>query len=271
MLRPGNAGSNTAADHIAVTRRALRQLPGHRRGRRHGRKVLIRADAAGCTHAFVEWLATQRLSYSVGFTLPDEMAERLALVPDRVWQPAYDADGQVRDGVWVAEVTGLLDLSGWPPGMRVIVRTERPHPGAQLRITDTDGHRVTAFATNTAKGQLADLEVRHRRRARAEDRIRCAKDTGLTNLPLHQFAQNQIWCALVSLACELTAWMQMLALAGHQARRWEPKRLRLRLFSIAGKLATTARTVTLHLSSHAPWSRLLVDAVTALRALPAPG
>jgi hypothetical protein len=68
------------------------------------------------------------VSYSVGFTLPDDMAERLALVPDRVWQPAYDADGQVRDGAWVAEVTGLLDLSGWPPGMRVIVRKERPTP-----------------------------------------------------------------------------------------------------------------------------------------------
>jgi Transposase DDE domain group 1 len=270
MLRPGNAGSNTAADHIAVIRQALKQLPGHRRGRRPGRKVLIRTDAAGCTHQVLEWLAGQRLSYSVGFTLPDGFAQQLALIPDRVWTAAYDGDGQVRDGAWVAEATHLLDLSSWPPGMRVIIRRERPHPGAQLRITDPDGHRVTAFATNTTKGQLADLELRHRRRARAEDRIRVAKDTGLSNLPLHDFAQNRIWCAIVALACELTAWMQMLALAGHDARRWEPKRLRLRLFSIAGKLATTARTVTLHLASHAPWVRILTDALTALRALPAP-
>jgi hypothetical protein len=84
-------------------------------------------------------------------------------IPTSVWAPAYDADGDVRDGTWVAEFTGLLDLSGWPAGMRVIVRTERPHPGAQLRITDPDGMRVTAFATNTARGQLADLELRHRR------------------------------------------------------------------------------------------------------------
>jgi Transposase DDE domain group 1 len=158
-----------------------------------------------------------------------------------VWQPAYDADGQVRDGAWVAEITGLLNLSSWPPGMRVIARAERPHPGAQLRITDVNGLRVTAFATNTATGQLADLELRHRRRARAEDRIRTAKDTGLTNLPLHKSAQNRIWCAIVALACEITAWMQMLALAGHQARRWKPRRLRLRLFAVAGQLATTAR------------------------------
>ena len=84
---------------------------------------------------------------------------------------------QVRDGAWVAELTGLLNLEGWPTGMRVIARKERPHPGAQLRITDIDGHRITAFATNTRRGQLTDLELRHRRRARCEDRIRISKDT----------------------------------------------------------------------------------------------
>ncbi|MGH3839099.1 MAG: IS1380 family transposase [Pseudonocardiaceae bacterium] len=270
-LRPGNAGSNTAADHIGVIRDALRQLPSHRPGTRPGRRVLIRTDAAGCTHDVLDWLAGQRLSYSVGFTLPDNAAELVAHIPNRVWAPAYDADGEVRDGAWVAELTGLLDLSSWPKGMRVIVRKERPHPGAQLRITDVDGMRVTAFATNTARGQLADLELRHRRRARAEDRIRCAKDTGLTNLPLHDFAQNRIWCALVALACELTAWLQTLALAGHQARRWEPKRLRLRLFSAAGRLAVSGRRVVLHLSRTNHWGGLLVAMLARLRALPAPG
>src|SRR4051794_5929782 len=90
-----------------------------------------------------------------------------------------------------------------------------------------------------------------RRRARAEDRIRCAKDTGLTNLPLHDFAQNQIWCAIVALACELTAWMQMLALAGTDARRWEPKQLRIRLFTVPATLARTGRQRLLHLVTHA--------------------
>ena len=137
------------------------------------------------------------------------------------------------DGAWVADITGLLDLAAWPAGMRVIVRKERPHPGAQLRFTDIDGHRFTAFATDAKGGQLADLELRHRRRARCEDRIRCAKDTGLRNLPLKGYAQNQVWCEIVALACELLAWTQMLALTG-TARRWEPKRLRLRLFSVAG-------------------------------------
>ncbi|MDQ2710393.1 MAG: IS1380 family transposase, partial [Actinomycetota bacterium] len=274
-LRPGNAGSNTATDHISVTRAALAQLPGRKVGRRPGRKVLIRTDGAGSSHAFLDWLTAQRLSYSVGFGLPSTTPELLALMDESVWTPAYNSDGHVREGAWVAELTGMLNLVGWPKGMRVIARKERPHPGAQLRITDADGLRVTAFATNTTGGQLPDLELRHRRRARAEDRIRCAKDTGLRNLPLHSFAQNQLWCAIVTLAAEITAWMQLLALSGTHdtsgARRWEPKRLRLRLFTIAAALTRHSRQVVLTLNQKQPWSALAHQAVTALRALPAPG
>lgn len=254
-----------------MTRQALAQLPSHKAGRRPGRRVLVRADGAGSTHAFLDWLTGQRLSYSVGFSLPANTAELLELIPDQVWAPAYDAHDKVRDGAWVAELTGLLDLTGWPKGMRVIARKERPHPGAQLRITDIDGLRVTAFATNSTTGQLADLELRHRRRARCEDRIRTAKDTGLANLPLHDFAQNQIWCAIVMLACELTAWMQMLALAEHDARRWEPKRLRHRLFTVPATLARTGRRVLLHLTDRHPWAALAATAVSRLRQLTAPG
>lgn len=269
-LRAGNAGSNTVVDHIAVIRAALAQLPG---GHARGKKVLVRVDGAGGTHELLAWLTRRRLSYSVGFSLPGDLAAiqaKLASIPEHVWVPAYDADGQVRDGAWVAEVTGLFDLGTWPAGMRLIVRKERPHPGAQLRITDIDGLRVTAFVTNTTKGQLADLELRHRRRARCEDRIRCAKDTGLTNLPLHDFAQNQIWCAIVALACELTAWMQTLALAGHQARRWEPKRLRHRLFSIPARHARSGRRRRLHLAATAPFTALALAALDALARLTAP-
>lgn len=152
--------------------------------------------------------------------------------------------------------------------MRVIVRKERPHPGAQLRFTDADGLRLTAFATNTPRGQLADLELRHRRRARAEDRIRAAKATGLINLPLHGYAHNRIWVAIVALALELTAWTQMLALTDHEARRWEPKSLRLRLFSVAGRIARHARQVHLRLARHAPWAELILTACQRLNNLP---
>lgn len=264
LLRPGNAGSNTAADHKHVVSDALAQLP-FQPGYRVGRKVLVRADTAGGTHEFLDYLHKRRLSYSVGFFVSDTAAAALDLIPDSAWTPAYNADGDVREGAWVAEASGLLDLTGWPDGIRVIVRKERPHPGAQLRLTDRDGLRITAFATNISRGQLPDLELRHRRRARCEDRIRNAKDTGLQNLPLHGFDQNRIWCAIVQLAMELTAWLQMLALHDTDARRWEPKRLRLRLFSIAARITRHARRTRLQLSTHAPWAELITAAMARLK------
>ena len=266
VLRPGNAGSNTAAEHIEVTRLALAQLP-----RALRRRVLIRTDSGGGTREFLAWLAGpgRRLRYSIGMTITDDIQQAILQMPDRIWEPAYDAGGQARPGAWVAELTGLLDLAGWPEGMRVIVRKERPHPGAQLRFTDIDGHRFTCFATDARRGQLADLELRHRRRARCEDRIRNAKDTGLRNLPLHGFAQNQLWCELVAMASELLAWMQMLALDG-PARAWEPKRLRLRLFSAAGRLVCGGRRLRLRLAATWPWAGQLTAAITRLQAF-APG
>jgi hypothetical protein len=226
-------------------------------------------DALLETHEFLAWLTAKprRLGYSVGMTITEPVAEAISKVPAGAWTPAYDGGGQVRDGAWVADITGLLELDGWPAGMRLIVRKERPHPGAQLRFTDIDGHRFTAFATDAKKGQLADLELRHRRQARCEDRIRNAKDTGLRSLPLKGFAQNQVWCEIVALACELLAWTQLLALAG-QARRWEPKRLRLRLFSVAGRLVRGGRRLRLRLAARWPWAGQITAAVTRLQALP---
>ncbi|MGB7238306.1 MAG: IS1380 family transposase [Rhodococcus sp. (in: high G+C Gram-positive bacteria)] len=269
VLRPGNAGSNTAADHIEVTRKALAQLP-FTTGSRPGRRVLVRVDGAGASHVYVTWLHGRRVSYSIGFGLTDAIVTALAAVPESAWSVAVDSEEDVRDGAWVIDASGIVDLSSWPPGMRLIVRKERPHPGAQLRFTDTDGLRLTAFATNTAGGQVQDLELRHRRRARCEDRIRGAKDTGLTNFPLHGFDQNRIWLAIVQLALDLIAWTQMLAFTEHDARRWEPKRLRLRAFSVAGRISNHARRLRLRLSKNAPWSDLIVTALTSLAALPAP-
>jgi hypothetical protein len=265
LLRSGNAGSNTAADHIETTRLALAQLPLRLR-----RGVLVRTDSGGGAHGFLAWLTakSRRLRYSVGMTITEDMQAAILNVPADGWAPAYDGDGRVREGAWVAGITGLLDLSSWPAGMRVIVRKERPHPGAQPRFTDIDGHRFTAFATGAKRGQLADLELRHRRRARCEDRIRNAKDTGLRNLPLKGFAQNQVWCEIVALACELLAWTQMLALTG-TARRWEPKRLRLRLLSAAGRLARGGRRLRLRLAQHWPRAGDLAAAIARQQALPA--
>jgi hypothetical protein len=264
VLRPGNAGSNTAADHTETARLALAQLP-----RRLRRRVLVRADSGGGTHEFLTWLTarSRRLHYSVGMTVTEDMQAAILKIPEDGWTPAYDGDARVREGAWVADITGLLDLDDWPAGMRVIVRKERPHPGAQLRFTDIDGHRFTVFATDARRGQLADLELRHRRRARCEDRIRNAKDTGLRNLPLKGYAQNQVWCEIVALACELLAWTQMIALAG-EARRWEPKRLRLRVFAVAGRLVRGGRRLRLRLAQRWPWAADITAAATRLQAIP---
>ena len=144
---------------------------------------------------------------------------------------AVEPGGQIRDGARVAELDGDC-VNGWPEGMQLIVRRERPHPGAQPRFSDADGMRLTCFATNTKNVPIVALELRHRQRARAEDCIRAAHATGLRNLPLHDMAQNRIWLEIVQIALDLLAWMPMLALTG-KPRLWEPRRIRLRLFSTA--------------------------------------
>jgi hypothetical protein len=268
LLRPGNAGSNTAADHITATRLALAQLP---KRYRRGRSTLIRTDSGGGTHQFIAWLAQRGrwLSYSVGLTITDAIHQAVLRVPASAWTPAVEAGGGIRDGAWVAELTGDM-LTGWPKGMRLIIRKERPHPGAQLRITDADGHRITCFATNTVDVPIAALELRHRQRARAEDRIRAARATGLRNLPLHDTAQNRIWLEIVQIALDLLAWMPMLALTG-KARLWEPRRLRLRLFSAAAHLITTGRRRHLRFTRHWPWTDVITAATQQLGTLPNPG
>ena len=273
MLRTGNAGSNTAADHITVVKHAVAQLPDTVTGSgryRVGRKVLIRADGGGGTHEFLTYLTRRHLSYSIGFSLTGTLAAAVDEVPDAGWTPAIDNDsGQLRDGAWVCELTHMVDLSTWPEGMRLIVRAERPHPGAQLTITDRNGLRLTAFVTNS-RGKIERLELRHRRRARCEDRIRNLKDTGLRNLPLREFAKNRIWTAIAALAANLIAWTQTLALTSHDARRWEPKRLRHRLLSIAGAIARHARRTRLHLAATAPENPLLIAGLHRLTQLRGP-
>ena len=182
LLRPGNANANTnnAADLLTTLDLALTQLPDTLRG-----QVLIRCDGGGYSHKFFAGVIDRKLEFSVGWQANLDVADAITPLPETAWTPAYDSDGQPREGADVTELSGLLELTGWPAGTRVIARREVPHPGAQLRLTDVEGRRITCFATNTTRGQLADLELRHRRRARVEDRIRCAKDTGLTNLPLH--------------------------------------------------------------------------------------
>lgn len=262
LLRPGSAGSNSAADHISVLDAALAQLPEHERA-----QVVVRTDTGGGVKDFLHHITDLGLQYSVGFYGMPPIVEALSQVPRQAWRAALDGDGTPREGAQVAELTRYLPdtLRGWPAGMRVIARRERPHPGAQLRLTDDNGWRITCFATNTRRWSIPDLEVRHRQRARAEDRIRNLKDTGLTNLPFHGFDHNQLWLEITLLAADLLVWTQVLAFTGQPAQRWEPKRLRLRLLAVAGRIIYSGRRRYLRLPRGWPWSELIETGWTAIQ------
>ena len=196
------------------------------------------------------------------------MREAILRTPESAWQSAIDAEGEVREGAWVTELTDEVDLSAWPEGTRLIVRRERPHPGAQFQVFDAQGYRHTAFITDQDGADIAALELRHRRRAKVEDEIRCGKETGMRNLPFAAFEHNRVWLELSLIAQELLAWARALCLEGELALA-EPKRLRQRLLHVAGKVVRSARRTTLRLPRSWPWAEALVAAFARLRALPA--
>ncbi len=262
-LRPGNAGSNTTADHVEVLDAALEQLPVDP----HQEEVVARADSGALSHGFVDACRDRSVRFAIGYDLTETVRNAVLAVPKRRWQPAVTADGlEERDGAEVAEITDLLDLSGWPTGTRAIVRREDPHPGAQLTFTDIDGHRFQVFITDLPDPDIAYLEALHRGRGRTEQRIRDAKDTGLRNLPSENFAINAAWLAIVLIAQDLMAWTQRLCLDGELARA-EPKRLRYCLFHTAALIARSGRRTWLRLADGWPWADQLASAFHRLRTL----
>jgi len=271
VLRPGNAGSNTATDHLTLLDRALTQLP----DRWRATPILVRADGAGYSHALLTGLSEQGLEFSVGFPVTEAVRDAIRAVPAWVWQAASNADGGLRQHADVVEVTGLLDLSGWTPscpGMRVLVRRELPHPGATLDAFEIrDGYRYQAFTTNTPRGQLAFLEARHRAHARVEDRIRTGKDTGLGHFPSRHEQINAVWLELALIAADLLAFAQTLLLTHEpDLHRAEPKTLRYRLLHTAARITHGQRKVFLRLAEHWPWTLALARAFRRLRLIPLP-
>ncbi len=263
LLRPGNAGANTAADHVVVLHQALEQLP----EAAWGVDMLARADSGGATHDFVNALREFEIRFSISFDLTEPVRDGILAMPESAWVPAVTQAGEEREGAAVCELKNL-DLGAWPEGTRAICRRERPHPGAQLTFTDHQGFRFQVFITDQEDSDLAQLEARHRGRARVEDRIRCGKDTGLRNFPFRQFAANQVWLELVLAAQDLLTFFQRLCLDG-EGRHWEPKTLRNRLLHVAGRVARSGRRVFLRLQRSWPWASLLAAAFRRLYALPA--
>ena len=250
LLRPGNAGSNTAEDHKTVIDRALAQIPAEYV---ETLEILVRADSAGATHGLVDYCREAGMRFSVGYELTEPVRRAILEIPEDAWVLALDQDGSERENGEVCEITDMVDLSAWPEGSRLIVRRERPHPGAQLSFTDHDGYRFQAILTDQPDEDIAVLECRHRQHAHVEDRIRDDKDTGLSKFPFKEFALNEVWLEIVMLAHDLLVWTQALVLDGELAKA-EPKRLRYRLLHVAGRLAFSGRRAKLHLQDTWPWA-----------------
>jgi hypothetical protein len=265
LLRPGNAGANTAADHVALLDLALTQIPGQHVERI---EILVRADTAGATHALIDYCHEHDLRFSVGYELTEPVRAAILQLSDDAWVPALDQDGSERTNGEIAEITARVELSSWPQRSRLLVRRERPHPGAQLSFSDHDGYRFQAILTDQADENIAVLECRHRQRAHVEDRIRDDKDSGLAKLPFRAFALNQVWLEIVLLAHDLIVWTQALLLSGRLATA-EPKRLRYQLLHVAARLAFHGRRAKLRLQHDWPWAEQLLAAFHKLKALPA--
>jgi Transposase DDE domain group 1 len=302
LLRPGSAGSNTTADHLAVLDAAITALPPAFR-----RRLMVTADGAGASHGLIarlDALAARpgyQVIYSVGWELGEREKAAITQAPDQAWQIAADARGQVRERraegacgdlgcahrrCWVeeahvTELTGLLregpagdQLDGWPEKMRIFARRERPHPGAQLTLFEAeDGWRYTLWVTNRPAatkgwlGQNAYIDAAHRVHARVEDAIRTGKDTGIGKFPSTSLAMNKAWQAAALIAAALLAWLKLLALDGSLARA-EPKTLRYRILHAAAKLTRGGRQRRLNIAATWPWATDIITAWDRISALP---
>ncbi len=282
LLRKGNAGSNTAADHITVLDMALDALPDHARpapgaepGIWTGPRVLARSDSAGATHAFAQACVDRGVEFSFGFPVDTRIQRIVDVIPETCWHPALQTDrgdgNELRDGAWVAEATGMIDLSSWPAGSRLVLRKERPHPGAQLTFSDVDGMRVTAILTNTptgvVPGQAAGLELRHRQHARVEDRIREAKTTGLRNFPCRAWNENNAWLEVVLTAVDLVCWTKLIAFADvGELARCEIATFRYRILHVAARLTHSGRRLHLRIDQTWRWAAEIAQGFHRLRA-----
>lgn len=288
MLREGNAGSNTGADHVHVLDGAIAQIPASFR-----RDLLVTIDGAGAGHEIVDHITAlntaavhggrgRKVEYTIGFALDDRARTAIGRLPARIWEPALDPHGKPRDDADVAELTGVLrksvgadgqlvdQLKTWPTDLRVIVRREPIPVGMQVSLFEQhDGYRYQVIATNTVGGILQRLEARHRVHARVEDGIRTAKATGLRRLPSKAWGINEAWCQVVALAVDLLAWLRHLALDGDLAKA-EPKTLRYRLLHTAARITHGQRLRWLNIPPTWPWANALATAFARVQALPAP-
>lgn len=280
LLRTGNAGSNTVADHIRVLREALAQIPGASTA-----KILVRVDGAGATHGLHEHLRdlnTMRrtVRFTTGWTITEEDEKAIARLPETAWETSIKQDGSLQEGYFVAELTGLNRREGWIKGMRLIVRRVKPS-GRQMKdltaFEKKTGWKYSITATNISRmaripgsHQIQWLDVLHRHHAVVEDHVRTNKAMGLHNLPSKSWQINEAWMLSANLAADLDAWLRLLTLHDQQdLADAEPDTMRFRLYHLPARLAKHARRRWLRIEHTWPWADAFTTSWRRLGALPA--
>jgi hypothetical protein len=280
LLRSGNAGANTVADHLAVLTEALKQIPGSSQA-----KILVRVDGAGATHELLEHLealntARRTVRYTVGWKMTDTDEQAIALIPETAWEDSLRQDGDIQDGYHVAELTGLNRREGWPEGMRLIVRRVRPSGRQLKKLTDFErktGWRYSVTATNirhmwgiAGSHQPQWLDALARSHATVEDRVRSDKAMGLRNLPSKDWTVNRAWMLTANLAHDLDCWVRLLALHDQDdLERAEPDTMRFRIYHLPARLAAHARRRWLRIDRTWPWAGAFTTCWRRLAQLPA--
>ncbi len=268
LLRPGNAGTTTVVDHLAVLDAAVAQLPaevaaGHHPGDDASlvrRQLRVRTDSAGCSSGFVWGCRARNISFAVVARSNDQVHAAISrvLADEGRWSAALHQDGQQREGAAVAELTDLVDLSSWPPGTRLIVRREPLHPGAQQSLFPSLAYRYWGHYTD-AQGDPVSLDVAMRAHAHIEDTVRRLRDSGFERFPFVDLDANRAWLALVCFADALVRWFQLLCCSGRLAAA-EPKTLRWSFWHSPGRLVRTAGRWVVRILDGWPTADTLIEA-----------
>jgi hypothetical protein len=285
LLRPGNAGSNTFADHAAVLTAAIRQIPARMRA-----QMLVRVDGAGASHELLTHLlslatARRRVLFTCGWMITGADEQAIGLLPATAWQAAVDQQGAVQEDKHVAEITYLMTrAAGWPQGLRWIVRRTKPSRRQMPNLTAFEkatGWRYSIIVTNIpAAGGISGVpgshhaqftDVLHREHAIVEDQVRTNKAMGLRNLPSKTWVVNCGWVLAANIAADLAAWCRLLGLYDYDdLTDAEPDTLRYRLLSLPARLVRHARARVLKISRTWPWKEAFLACWERLCALPAP-
>jgi hypothetical protein len=268
VLRPGNAGANTVADHVTVLDDAIRQLPeeirvGHRAGDAAelvGRSVIVRADSAGCTTGFLSACRSRNVGFFVTARSNAQLHQAISDADniEGVWLEAVTKDGEVRDAAMVADLTELIDTSGLPKGTRLLVRKEPLHPGAQRSLFPSLDFRYWGFYTDQ-DGDPRQLDLTMRAHAHVEGHIQRLKDSGLCRLPFTKLAANEAWMFAVMLSADLVRWFQLVCL-DESWRNARPKALRWGIFHAPGRLIRSARRRVVRVIDGWPTTEVILDA-----------